>query len=110
MSTATAPTVNELMKLVQLIEYDLGSLAGGSKSSSVQARKKLSQVSKMATALRSDVLAFSKTLSKPRKKKVEPVVEDEGDEPEDIEDLAEAIEELEVTPAPVKKKRGRRKK
>jgi len=105
----TAPSADKLLQLVNVIQYDLQSLAGGSRSSATQARKRLSEASKLCTQLRKETLDFSKSLTaaKKSKKTAEPAAAESPEVEEIVEDMEElAVEEQQ----PKKSKRGRKKK
>lgn len=105
--TQTPPSLAKLQQIVQALEYDMNTLAGGHKPSATAARKKLSQLAKEATALRGECLCFQKAIpTKSRKKKVvEPASDEPSDDVDDIEDVTQDIEDLSVVKP---KPRGRK--
>lgn len=108
MTEAQSPDMTNLSGLVDACRYDTNALANGHKASATALRKKLSLITKECSKLRSQALAYQKSLKSTRKAKT--VVEPVESEP-DIEELVDDVEQLDITPAPPpKKKRGRRKK
>ena len=100
----TAPSLAELKAIVAACDFDIQALAGGSKASAAQARKKLSMISKMCAELRRDCLAYQKSLptrSRARTIKApEPEPEPEPTEPEPL---------IETPPPKAPRKRASRK-
>lgn len=105
----TSPSADKLLQLVNVIQYDLQSLAGGSRSSATQARKRLSEASKLCTQLRKETLEFSKSLKASKKPKAAAEASASDSEEKDVEDLADSVAAATIAEAP-KKKRGRKSK
>lgn len=73
----------ELAQLVQLLSHDITSLSSGTKKYATTARKRLSQISKICTTMRADILTHSKAMGRKKEQPAEPVVS-ESDEPEPV--------------------------
>lgn len=98
--------LTELNQLVGLLSHDITSLNAGTKRSAVDARKRLSSLSKLSTKMRAECLKVQKAIpTKSRKKKSDVETVTDGVETLDVESSEE-----ETAPVPKKKGRGRPKK
>jgi hypothetical protein len=93
--------IGELETLVSMIRFDVMNLKSGNKHASVDARKRLSTVSKLAQSLRSDCLSVAKGESKsdvpdtttPKSPEAEPLTSTEPDTQINLPHLVEITEQ-----------------
>ena len=99
----------ELGSLASMCRHDITNLTNGTKRAATDARKRLSQISKLCTAMRVECLLVQKSIPKKTRCKKKDVVVDVEPEP----DSATSSDTDVVQPVvvmPQKKKRGRKKR
>ena len=89
-ATKVETQMTQLQQLVGLVRHDITSLAAGTKRGATDARKRLSQISKLTTQMRAECLNVQKSIptrSRVKKPSVEPEQPEPEPEIQDIEDL-----------------------
>ena len=107
-ATKLQAQMSEMASLTSMAAHDITSLSAGTKRAATDARKRMSQISKLATQIRAECLVVQKSIPTKSRKKADVEAAVDGTQPDtqDIEDLADELpEKLTLTRA---KPRGRR--
>ena len=100
--------ISQLESLISMTKHDITSLNAGTKRAATDARKRLSQISKLAISMRGECLTAQKAI--PVRGRKGKVVVDDPMAGDDVDDLSQSVQGLNTRePSPVKKKvRGRK--
>lgn len=91
-ATKLQSQMSQMASLTSMAAHDITSLSAGTKRAATDARKRMSEISKLATQMRAECLVVQKSIPTKSRKKVAAEVDGEP-ETQAIEDLADELPE-----------------